>query len=65
LIVLLQIPQTEIVVAGAHQGSIERGVRDMAAGSGVAGRERVLTVTTRSTGMTEQRDYTYRVSHKV
>jgi hypothetical protein len=29
LIVLLQIPQTEIVVAGAHQGSIEQGVRDM------------------------------------
>jgi hypothetical protein len=42
LIVLLQIPQTEIVVAGAHQGSIEQGVRDMVPESGVAGRERVL-----------------------
>jgi hypothetical protein len=40
LIVLLQIPQTEIVVAGAHQGSIEQGVRDMVPESGVAGRER-------------------------
>jgi hypothetical protein len=29
-----------IVVAGAHQGFIERGMRDMAAGSGVAGRGR-------------------------